>query len=104
MYDESDAAYDEYVAQHGEIDIDQCWEIMAVAAETATMSRHSETVEIRLYTHPRVITVTYPRVDAWTPGVVREVPYGPRQDGHELLLSMIREHGVKGWTESEDVA
>jgi hypothetical protein len=103
MYDEDDAAYDAYVAERGDpMDtLDQEHEEVHRPVLTVVMTRHDETVEIRAYADPRVLTFTYPPLavtdgpDAY--GMVREVPYGPRQDGSALLLKFINDFEAGSW-------
>lgn len=104
MYDEDDAAYDAYVDRYGPLgeQIDYEHEVTHRPVLTIVMARHDETVEIRVYAEPRMITFTYPPVtvqgspiDAY--GIVREVPYGPRQDGAALLLQFIGDFEAGSW-------
>lgn len=100
-YEPEDAAYDAYVAEHGDpMDgLDDALRGFAPAL-TVVMRRHDETLEIRVYAEPRVFTFTYPPVGPSGPaafGFVREVPYGPRDDGAALLLKFINDFEAAEW-------
>lgn len=96
MYEPEDAAYDTYVSEHGDPLPEVVTEPFPPIA-IVKLCKGGERLELRLYATPRMIVETWPATRT-VPGVVREIPYGPRADGHEALNIMIRQFALVGWT------
>lgn len=99
-YEPEDAAYDAYVADHGDPYVDMELPQFPHVAEVRMhpVADGGESLELRLYTTPRMIVEAWPARGERTPRVVREIPYGPRTDGSELLDNMVSGFTKNGWT------
>lgn len=95
MYEPEDAAYDAYVAEHGDpldvIDAEQ-----PAPAAIVLMHKGAERLEFRLYRTPRMIVETWPPFGTM-PGTIREIPYGQRQNGIDLLDMYVNNASQTGW-------
>src|SRR3982750_4611011 len=91
MYEPEDAAYDTYVSEHGdpflEMDVEQLAPVAIVK-----LRKNGERLELRLYTSPRMIVETGPGSS------IREIPYGPRHDGRDMLDVMAGQFIYDGWS------
>jgi len=70
---------------------------------TAYLTRDREQVWIHVYRDPRMVVLTYPRVElddhpqGEMPGLVREIPIGPRANPQERYVTEIERLISQGW-------